>query len=267
MDAYRVDRSNQPLVETIREMGDYCLPQTSIWVRSTFHGKLRCGVLDCGFCPELGVEPQSWWFENGRMLEPGLFGQDPDNTRRMPPVYRAMILEGIKMGATVFQFEPFWDLFDYDNSICWREVICPTLRQAIQESGSSREEVLGKIRVVYHLAPAGNINEFQENLRDVDWIADEGLLARAAYGLREKFLEHDNSSPTRGKTITSPASSPDPRGSPRLISRWSSPRGVKDESGYADLLDRHYHGDGEGSACIMSVRRVYLCHADSRKPV
>lgn len=251
-----VDQLNQPLVETIREMGDYCLPQnehlgpqhfprqTSVW-----------GFWIADFVRNWGVEPQSWWFENGRMLEPGLFGQDPDNTRRMPPqLYRAMILEGIKMGATVFQFEPFWDLFDYDNSICWREVICPTLRQAIQEKWiPSREEVLEKIRVAYHLAPAGNINEFHENLRDVDWIADEGHLARAAYGLWEKFLEHELI-PNKGKNYYIPLLPP--QTPEEVLDQFEvvlSPGSEKSESGYADLLDRHYHGDGEGSACIMSV--------------
>lgn len=257
-----VDHLNQPLVETIRELGEYCLPQnehlgpqhfprqTSVW-----------GFWIGGFVQNWGIEPQSWWFENGRMLKPGLFGQDPDNTRLMPPLlYRAMILEGIKMGATVFQFEPFWDLFDYDNSICWREVIYPTLRQAIQEKWiPSREEVLEKIRVAYHLKAARDINEFHENLRDVDWIADEGFLARAAYGLWEKFLEHELI-PNKGKYYYIPLLPP--LTPPAVLEQFEeilSPGSGRSEPDYVNLLDRHYSGDGEGSACIMSIgEHVYV---------
>lgn len=257
-----VDLLNEPLVETIRELGEYCLPQnehigpqhlprqTSVW-----------GFWIAGFVRNWGIEPQSWWFENGRMLSPGLFGQDPDNTRLMPPLlYRAMILEGIKMGATVFQFEPFWDLFDYDNSVCWREVIYPTLKQAIHEKLiPTREQVMEKTKVAYHLKPARNINEFHENVRDVDWIHDEGHLARAAYGVWERFLEHELI-PNKGRYYYIPLLPPKtPVEVLNHFERVITPGMCASEADYEVLLNQHYQGDGEGTACIMAVNHhVYV---------
>jgi len=250
------DVLNAPLVETIREYGEYCLPQnehlgpqhlprqTSTW-----------GFWIVGFVENWGVEPQSWWFENGRMLEPGLFGQDPDNTRACPPLlYRAMILEGAKMGATVYQFEPFWDLFDYDNARCWRDVIYPTLMEVIDRKLiPKREQVLEKTKVAYHLKSARDINEFHENLRDVDWITEEGYLARAAYGLWQRFLEHELI-PNKGQHYYIPLLPPvTPK---EILDHFEvvfTPGACDSVEAYEAALAKHYTPDGEGTACIMSI--------------
>lgn len=189
------DRLNEPLAEAIRRHGDRCIPisehigprliqrTTSVW-----------GSWIAGDVQHWGIEPQSWWYENGRMIEPGIFGQsEHDNTRIMPPdLYRAMILLGAMMGATVYNFEPFWDLFDYDNSQCWREIIYPTLMEVITGKYiPEREEVLKKLKVAFQIKPSASITEFHENLRDLDWIGDNGLFARAAYGLWSRYLEHE----------------------------------------------------------------------------
>lgn len=118
------DALHETLVDTIVEHSEHVLAvnehigprhlqrQTSVW-----------GFWIADMVKNWGVEPQSWWFENGRMLSPGLFGQRmADDPRQMPPLlYRAMILQGALLGATVYQFEPYWDLFDYDNAHCWRD--------------------------------------------------------------------------------------------------------------------------------------------------
>ena len=128
------DYLNQPLVDTIREYGDYCVPVNEhIGPRYLARQTTVCGWWLAGLTRNWGAEPQSWWYENARMIEPGLFGQtEPNNTRIMPPdLYRAMILLAAQLGATVYPFEPFWDLFDYDNARCWREHIYPTLMEVI----------------------------------------------------------------------------------------------------------------------------------------
>jgi hypothetical protein len=259
------DVLNRPLYDTVREFGDYCLAQnehigpqhftrqTSVWA-----------FWLTGVVRHWGIEPQSWWFENGRMLRPGLFGQDADNTRLMPPMlYRAMILEGVKMGATVFQFEPFWDLYDYDNGRCWRDVIAPTLVEVIERRLiPTREQVQEKIKVAYHLREASNINEFHENLRDVDFIHDEGLLARAAYGLWARFLEHELV-PMKGRHYYIPLLPPPT--DPAHLSKYAHvirPAECASVADYEKLLAPYYPGDGEGTASIMRVgRATYVMHS------
>jgi len=250
------DELNQPLVDTIYEFGEYILPQNEhLGPQHLTRQTSTWGFWIAGATEHWGVEPQSWWFENGRMLTPGLFGQDPDNTRAMPPLlYRAMILEAVKMGATVFQFEPFWDLYDYDNSVCWREAIYPTLMEAINRRLiPTREQVMEKIKVAYHLRPAKTITEFHVNTRDVDWITNEGLLAKAAYGLWERFLQHELI-PNKGRHYYIPLLPP--KTPQAVLDRFAeviTPGRCDSVEAYEALLAKHYEPDGEGEACIMSI--------------
>jgi hypothetical protein len=251
------DELNQPLVDAIYKYGDYCIPVSEhIGPR---HLQRQTSVFAFWIADAVkhwGVEPQSWWFENGRMIEPGIFGQrEPDNTRIMPPdLYRAMILIGAMMGATVYDFEPFWDLFDYDNSRCWRNVIYPTLMEVItRKLIPTREQVMEKMKVAFHLHPCKNINEFHENLRDVDWIGDEGLFVRAAYGLWSRYLEHELV-PNKGQHYYVPLLPP--KTPPDVLDHFEevvTPGQCDSVEAYEELLGKHYTPDGDGTACIMSI--------------
>lgn len=251
------DVLNRPLFNKIVRHGGYVLPvnehigpqhlprQTSVW-----------GLWMAGLTRHWGVEPQSWWFENGRMISPGLFGQfQADNTRNMPAaMYRAMILQGALLGATVYQFEPFWDLFDYDNAACWREVIAPTLLEVVRDGLiSSREQCLEKTPVAYQYKEARDINEFHENLRDVDWIHDEGLLARAAYGLWDKFMEHELI-PNKSRYFFLPLLPP--ATPPEALARFAQviqPGECASEAEYGALLDRHHPPQDTGTAWVAGI--------------
>ncbi|MFA6241171.1 MAG: hypothetical protein WC655_09590 [Candidatus Hydrogenedentales bacterium] len=252
------DALHEPLVETIMDYSAYVLAvnehigprhlqrQTSVW-----------GFWIADMVKNWGVEPQSWWFENGRMLSPGLFGQRmADDPRQMPPLlYRAMILQGALLGATVYQFEPYWDLFDYDNSHCWRDVICPTLLEVVNDRLiSSREQVMEKTKVVFQYKPAKDINEFHESLRDIDWIGDEGLFCRAAYGLWEKYLQHELI-PNRSQNFFIPLLPPKtPAKALEHFKQVVTPGTCTSVEAYEELLARHYtQGDGEGTASIMTI--------------
>jgi len=258
------DELNQPLVDTVFAHPDYVLPvnehigprhlprQTSVW-----------GFWIAGAVKHWGVEPQSWWFENGRMIEPGLFGQRaPDDPRPMPrELYRAMILQGALLGATVYQFEPFWDLFDYDNSRNWRKVIYPTLMEVINDKLiPTREQVMAKTKVAYRYTTAKDINAFHDIMRDVDWISDEGLLAQAAYGLWERYLEHELI-PNKGRHYFIPLLPPKtPDEVLDHFERVIAPGACDTVEAYEALLAEHYpEPDGEGTACIMSINdHVYV---------
>lgn len=251
------DMLNQPLLEKIREHSEHVLAVNEhIGPQHIQRQTSVMGMWLAGITQHWGVEPQSWWFENGRMIRPGVFGQyQADNTRNMPPpLYRAMILQGALLGATVYQFEPFWDLFDYDNAQCWREVIYPTLMEVIRGGLiSTKAQVMEKMRAAYHYKTARDINEFHENLRDVDWIHDEGLLARAAYGLWDRFMEHElipNKSRYFFIPLLPPATPEDVLGRFAHVIR---PGECDAEADYEALLNRFYPETDTGTAWTARI--------------
>ncbi|MFA7693538.1 MAG: hypothetical protein WCX86_11640 [Candidatus Hydrogenedentales bacterium] len=187
------DVLNKPLLEMMQRYPDYVIPvnefieprhlvrQTSVW-----------GLWLGGYTNHWGIEPQSWWYESSFMNGPGLFGDHQHPSEMPAALYRAMILQGAAMGADVYSFEPYWDLFDYENNRCWEEAILPTLREIIyKKMVPDREQVQEKTKAAYRLSPARDINEFHHNLYDLDWISDEGNLARALYGLWEPMLQFE----------------------------------------------------------------------------
>ncbi|HOJ33060.1 MAG TPA: glycoside hydrolase family 98 domain-containing protein [Candidatus Hydrogenedentes bacterium] len=252
------DRLNQPLRQALEEYGEYVIPvnehigprhiqrQTAVW-----------GFWVAGLVQHWGVEPQSWWYENARMIEPGVFGQrEPNNTRIMPPdLYRAMILLGASMGATVYDFEPFWDLFDYDNSVCWKRFIYPTLMEIIQRKMiPTREQVLEKIKVAYQYKEVGDIREFHEILKDIDWIGDAGLLSRAAYGLWQRYLEHELI-PNKSRYYYIPLLPPNtPKHALDRFEKLIHVQECNTEEEYQRILDTYYpEPEDKGAAWITTI--------------
>jgi hypothetical protein len=187
------DTLNLPLLETMRAYPDHVIPLNEhIEPRHLVRQTATWGLWLGGYASQWGVEPQSWWYESSFMNGPGIFGDHLHPLKMPPAFYRIMILQGAAMGASVFSFEPWWDLFDYDNSCCWKEIILPSLLEVIQKKLiPSREQVVQKTAVAYQIAPARTINEFHLNLRDLDWLSDNGLLAKAAYGVWEPMLEFE----------------------------------------------------------------------------
>ncbi len=256
---------NRPLLDTIQAYGEYVLPQNEhLLAQHMPRQTATWGTWLAGYVDNWGVEPQSWWYENGRMLSPGVFGKPHDDAEKfaefdgkplMPPLlYRAMILEGAKLGATVYQFEPFWDLFDYASSMCWREAIYPTLMEVINRKLiPTRDQVLEKTSVAYVLREARSHREFHANLRDVDWIANEGLLARAAYGVWERYLMHELI-PNKDDYYYIPLLPPN---TPEdLLAHFDlviTPGMCDSVASYEELLRPHASRDGEGTATITSI--------------
>ncbi len=189
------DELARELRETLATYHAYVLPanehignqhfprQTSVW------GFWMADVVD-----NWGVEPQTWWWENAHFIRPGVFGLSPKNWMEVYPkgIYRPMILQAAMLGATVYGFEPNWDLFEYNRPDVWHEDILPTLREVIHRGLiSSKEEVLAKTKLAYQVPMSKSIADFHRISRDMDWIADEGLLARAAYGVYARGVQHE----------------------------------------------------------------------------
>lgn len=184
---------NRPLLEAMRAHPDHVIPVNEhIEPRHLARQTATWGLWLGGYASQWGVEPQSWWYESSFMNGPGVFGDHLHPAEMPPGLYRAMILQAAAMGATVFSFEPWWDLLDYGNSRCWTEAILPTLREVVDRRlVPTREQVEAKTMVAYRLAPARDIAEFHRNVQDLDWLSADGLLARAAYGVWEPMLEFE----------------------------------------------------------------------------
>lgn len=90
--------------------------------------------------------------------------------------------------------------------------------------------------------------------RDIDWIGDEGLFCRAAYGLWEKYLQHELI-PNRSKNFFIPLLSPKaPAKALAQFERVVTPGTCTSVEAYEELLARYYkQGDGEGTASIMTI--------------
>ncbi len=165
-------------------IGNRHLPrQTSVW------GFWMADVVD-----RWGIEAQSWWWQNAHFIEPGVYGRCPDDwpTRFPKGIYRPMILQAAMLGATVYAFEPNWDLFEYARPDVWYDDILPTLREVVHRGLiSSKEELLEKTKIAYQVSLSESIADFHRISKDVDWMADEGLLAKAAYGLFARGIEHE----------------------------------------------------------------------------
>lgn len=249
------DVLNLPLLEAMREYADYVIPVNEhIEPRHLVRQTAAWGLWLGGYASSWGIEPQSWWYESSFMNGPGVFGDHLPPQAMPPALYRAMILQGAAMGATCYSFEPFWDLFDGGNNRCWIEVILPTLREVINKQMiPSRDEVSAKTKVAYRTAPAADINAFHRNLRDLDWISDDGLLAQAAYGVWQPMLEHELI-PNKGNWFIPLL----PPGAPQsILDRFSAvfePGQCNSVEEWADSLKRYYPAPSpEGTAWSCSI--------------
>jgi hypothetical protein len=180
------DEVQKPLLDTMRDYHDYVFPQNEciepfFLVRQTaVLGLWLSDVVD-----NFGMEPQSWFWEGAGFQTPGRFGPLHESTLDVPPqFYRPMILINAMTGGTVFSFEPYWDLWNEVNGHIGQEVIYPTLLEIIRNRLiPSKEEVLAKTRVAYQMNYCKTLEEFHVNINDIEALAGEGLLSRAAYGL------------------------------------------------------------------------------------
>jgi len=249
---------NRPLYETFRQYRDYVIPQHEMNVP---WGWLQAHTAPLGMWLEgavgnWGIEPQSWYWSDAEYAGPEDFTHG--DIAQMPPgVYRQMILTGVTAGATVYSFEPPDDIWRGPRSYHWRQAIYPTMMQVIrQRLIPTRDEVLRKAKVAYQLAPAATPEHMHRNLRDVNEILDEGNLIRGTYGVYDKGLEYEVI-PNTGRYYWIPLLSP--YAPPHLLKRFASvvrPGHFQTPQQFAAHFNRFYRGDGEGTACIMSIGRA-----------
>jgi len=249
---------NRPLYDTFRQYRDYVIPQHEMNVPFGMHQAHTAplGMWLEGAVGNWGIEPQSWYWADAEYADPEDFTHG-DIAKMPPAVYRQMILTGVTAGATVYSFEPPDDLVGGSRSHHWREAIYPTMMEVIRNRLiPTRDQVLRKIRVAYQLAPASTPAEMHRNLRDVNEILDQGNLIRGTYGVYDQGLEYEFI-PNTGRYYWIPLLSPS--ASRQALGRFTSvirPGQFQAPEQFRAHCNRFYRGDGQGTACIMSIGRA-----------
>lgn len=262
-----------PLREVFREYRAYLLPQNECIPPSYYLTQAAAaGLWLADYCENWGMEPQWWWWTKGEsyFIRPGVFGTeaeletDEDSYARL---YRAFIIEGALMGATVFSIEPPQDIWHGEGTDKrhFDDVIYPTLRQIIEQRLiASREEVLKQTKVAYQLKECRTLAEYDRMLQDLDLELAQGHLERAAYGVLLPHLMKEMIPDTGGRYYFIPLL---PVGTPTNVARHFEkiiqPGECSTAGAYRDLLNRHYpptenSGDGNTSnrACVLKCGRA-----------
>ncbi len=244
------DQLSGPLREMFREYREYLLPQNECIPPSYYLAQAAaCGLWLAGYCEHWGMEPQWWWWTKGEsyFIRPGLFGVEAaleTDEERYARLYRAFIIEGALMGATVFSIEPPQDIWngEFTDKRHFDNVIYPTLRQIIdQHLIATRDDVLAQAKVAYQMKECRTLHEYDRLLQDLDLENGQGNLERAAYGVLLPHLMKEMIPDTGGRYYFIPLL---PVGAPSsLTQRFAKvvqPNECSTPADYRALLDRYY---------------------------
>ncbi len=242
-----------PLRETFRAYREYFLPQNECIGPQFYSTQMAaCGLWLAGYCEHWGMEPQWWWWTRGEsyFIKPGVFGVEPDIAAddavldAQARLYRAFIIEGALMGATVFSIEPPQDVWHGETTDPrhFNRVIYPTLRQLIdQKLIAGKDDVFERCKVAYQLAECKTLHEFDSLEQDLDLEVGQGNLERAAYGARFPHLMKELIPDTGGRYQFIPLL---PVGTlADVTARFQKviqPRECNSPEAYRALLDRYY---------------------------
>ena len=266
------DRLAGPLRKVFREYRAYFLPQNECIPPSYYLTQAAAwGLWLAGYCEHWGMEPQWWWTKGeSYFIRPGVFGTEAEletDEDSYAKLYRAFIIEGALMGATVFSIEPPQDIWQGERTDPrhFDNVIYPTLRQIIEQRFiAGREDVLKQAKVAYQLKECGSLSEYDSMLQDLDLELAHGHLERAAYGVRLPHLMKEMIPDTGGRYYFIPLL---PVGTPadvrQRFERIIQPGECSSPQAYRELLNRHYpptenSGDGQAahSACVLKCGRA-----------
>jgi len=247
------DRLATPLRKLFREYSQYFLPQNECIGPSYYAAQCATwGLWLAGYCNNWGMEPQWWWWVRGEsyFIKPGVFGVEAEMEASAAVLdahahlYRAFIIEGALMGATVFSIEPPNDVWSGESldRRHFLNVILPTLRQIIEQRLiASKEDVLARARVAYQMRECSTLHEFDEMLQDLDLEVARGYMERAAYGVLYPHLMKEMIPDTGGRYYFIPLL---PVGTPQsLLNRFQKvirPGELTTVQAYRQLLDQYY---------------------------
>jgi hypothetical protein len=213
-----------------------------------------------------GVAPSADWYADAGFTAPGVYGGA--TPAAMPAsFYRAMVLLGVMGGATCYLFEEDATPWSSARPEVWKQTLRPVLLEVLQ-----RGLIPGKALVQKHtlaaaqLAPAATPLEFHANLRAMDGVLDEGLLLRAAYGLRPTGRVSELI-PDSGAMYWVPLLSP--WAPPEMLQSFPEvmPAATALDRDWSGLAERRRAPVGEGTAWILrSGRGIYVFHCKEDEP-
>ncbi len=267
------DQLAGPLRDVFRTYKDYFLPQNECIPPSYYSTQAATwGLWLAGYCENWGMEPQWWWWTKGEsyFIRPGMFGTeaefetDEDHYARL---YRAFIIEGALMGATVFSIEPPQDVWHGESTDKrhFDNVIYPTLRQIIEQKLiASKKDVLKQAKVAYQMKECKTLSEYDAMLQDLDLELAQGHLERAAYGALLPHLMKEMIPDTGGRYYFIPLL---PVGTPlNIVKRFEKiiqPGECSSVEAYRQLLNRYYppteNSDDTAAnkrACVLKCGRA-----------
>lgn len=172
-----------PLYEKIVECRDYVIP--ACLTRGDHILANQPAVMGLwleGAVSNWGMAADARWYADNNYVSPGVFGDGGGTASAPHTLYRAMILSGAMTGATVYSFEHGPDLWYGPARNHWDTGIYPVLRTLGPQGLVGRKDlVLRRARFAVQLVEAADPDTFHLNLRDIDPVLDDGLLAHAAY--------------------------------------------------------------------------------------
>lgn len=188
------DRTLQPLLQTIRNNSASVVPICEMVAPNFFsrHTSVM-GLLLSDAVDAIGLEAQSWFWQNSGAVSPGLFDAT-DSPMGVPSRwYGPMILLAAATGASVLSFEPEWDLWSSQTNFhVGQEVIFPMLQRVLEQSLiASKEEVLQRTQVAYQVSECETLQQFHEHIRHLDAVSAEGFLSQAAYGIWWRGMSYE----------------------------------------------------------------------------
>ncbi|MBI3853482.1 MAG: hypothetical protein HY298_24810 [Verrucomicrobia bacterium] len=262
------DQLSGPLREVFRTYSDYVLPQNECIPPSYYATQTATwGLWLAGYCENWGMEPQWWWWTKGEsyFIRPGVFGveaemeTDEDHYARL---YRAFIIEGALMGATVFSIEPPQDVWHGESTDKrhFDNVIYPTLRQIIEQKLiANKEDVLKQAKVAYQMKQCKTLHEYDEMLQDLDLETAAGHLERGAYGVRLPHLMKEMIPDTGGRYYFIPLL---PVGTPETMvkqfAKIIQPGEGASPEAYRQLLNKYYPPSENGGDSSANNRACVL---------
>lgn len=267
------DQLAGPLRELFREYREYVLPQNECIPPSYYLAQgAACGLWLAGNCDHWGMEPQWWWWTKGEsyFIRPGFFGVEAEfetDEDRYARLYRAFIIEGAMMGATVFSIEPPQDIWQGDGTDPrhFDRVIYPTLKQIIEQRLiATQEDVLRSAKVAYQMTECKTVLDYDRLLQDLDLETAQGNLERAAYGVCLPHLMKEMIPDTGGRFFFIPLL---PVGTPpNVSSRFAKvirPGECSTPAAYRALLEQYYpptentpKNQATNRACVLKCGRA-----------
>ncbi len=240
---------NEALFETVRECGHCVIPMHEMnceFAKLVDHTSAM-GLWLSETTAQWGVEAQSWYWSDSGYKRPGVCY--PSNLDMPGGLYAIMFLLGACAGAAAYSIEPPKDAWGTEEAWRFTDYMAPLFRRLVQERLiPTREDVVAACPVVYQLRTCNSPAEFREALRDLDFDHEEGLLARAAYGVHDRARDNEfiPNNPRYGWIPVLP-----PETAPEVLGRFERiirPGEIQSEQHARAILDEHFPPVDRGDA-------------------